>query len=137
MICLHSLPPLPFPHLPLLTVQNCQNPQVLNSGWGLGFPCPQNTFPLHIACDYRLLASTCTHTHTYKVLEFFFILKGPSSLGAGTLSSPSNHLPDLDQSVVMVTRDHLSSGNPSSVVSVSGDYYDSSGKIIKRFYCVH
>ncbi|XP_019849671.1 PREDICTED: RAB6A-GEF complex partner protein 1-like isoform X2 [Amphimedon queenslandica] len=57
---------------------------------------------------------------------------GPSSLGANALSSPVSNLPDLDQSVVMVTRDHLSSGNPSGVVSISGDYCDSSGKIIKR-----
>ena len=62
----------------------------------------------------------------------FTIHLGPSSLGANALSSPVSNLPDLDQSVVMVTRDHLSSGNPSGVVSVSGDYCDSSGKIIKR-----
>ena len=42
-------------------------------------------------------------------------------------------VPDLDQSLASVARHHLSSGNTSNVVSVSGDYYDSTGKVIKRY----
>ena len=60
--------------------------------------------------------------------------KGPGSLPAN-LSSPSTSsgvVPDLDQSVVSVARDYLSSGSTSNVVSVSGDYCDPSGKVIKR-----
>jgi hypothetical protein len=48
------------------------------------------------------------------------------------MSAPSRNVPDLDQSVVSVTRDHLSSGSTSNIVSISGDYQDSTGKVIKR-----
>ena len=46
----------------------------------------------------------------------------------------ANLVPDLDQSVASVARHHLSSGSISNVVSISGDYCDSTGKIIKRFF---
>lgn len=48
------------------------------------------------------------------------------------LATPTS-IPDIDQSVVSLARDHLSSGSISGVVSVSGEYRDPSGKIIKRF----
>ena len=35
-----------------------------------------------------------------------------------------------------IARDHLSSGSTSSVVSLSGDYKDASGKVIRRYIYV-
>ena len=32
-----------------------------------------------------------------------------------------------------IARDHLSSGSTSAVVSLSGDYKDASGKVIRRY----
>jgi hypothetical protein len=61
---------------------------------------------------------------------------GPVSLPV-TMSAPSRNVPDLDQSVVSVTRDHLSSGSTSNIVSISGDYQDSTGKVIKRSENIH
>lgn len=62
--------------------------------------------------------------------------KNPKSSGSTSLhpnsASSSTLLPDLDQSVVSVARDHLNSGSTSNIVSVSGDFCDSTGKIIKR-----
>lgn len=52
----------------------------------------------------------------------------------GVAGIKSMAVPDLDQSVASVARYHLSSGSTSSVVSISGDYCDSSGKVIKRYY---
>ncbi len=54
---------------------------------------------------------------------------------AGSTSSKVTSIivPDLDQSVASVARHHLSSGSVSSIVSVSGDYCDSTGKLIKRY----
>ena len=40
--------------------------------------------------------------------------------------------PDLDRSAVMVAKDHLSSGSTSSSISLSGEYRDAAGKIIRR-----
>lgn len=49
-----------------------------------------------------------------------------------TAVPPSPQAPDLDRSAMSVTRDHLSSGSTSSVVSFSGEYRDASGRVIRR-----
>ena len=61
-----------------------------------------------------------------------------SSAGGGGKTTPSVSVaPDLDRSAVMVAMDHLSSGSTSSCVSLSGDYKDASGKVIRRSVCVY
>ena len=47
-------------------------------------------------------------------------------------TTPSLTAPDLDRSAVMVAKDHLSSGSTSHCVSLSGDYKDASGRVIRR-----
>ena len=65
-------------------------------------------------------------------------LKTPTPTSSLTMPSPlatvTNGIdtPDLDRSAVSVARDHLSSGSTSSFVSLSGDYKDASGKVIRR-----
>lgn len=65
-------------------------------------------------------------------------IQTPSSAGfstsgtVGGAGTPSVMAPDLDRSAVMVAKDHLTSGNTSNCVSLSGDYKDASGKVIRR-----
>ncbi len=47
-------------------------------------------------------------------------------------TTPSSAGPDLDRSAMSVTRDHLTSGGVGNVVSLSGDYKDSAGRVIRR-----
>ena len=56
-----------------------------------------------------------------------------SIITGSTSGKVTSIVPDLDQSVASVARHHLSSGSVSSIVSVSGDYCDSTGKVIKRY----
>ena len=57
----------------------------------------------------------------------------PRKIPTPTVSvTPSTSAPDLDRSAISITKDHLSSGSTSSVVSLSGDYRDASGKVIRR-----
>ncbi len=46
--------------------------------------------------------------------------------------TPTSAGPDLDRSAMSLTRDHLTSGGVASMVSLSGEYKDASGKIIRR-----
>ena len=50
---------------------------------------------------------------------------------ATPLATPTA-IPDLDQSMVSLAKEHLTSGGLGNVLSVSGEYRDPSGKIIKR-----
>jgi hypothetical protein len=52
----------------------------------------------------------------------------PPSVG----TTPSLPVPDLDRSAISIAQDHITSGSTSSTVSLSGDYRDSSGKVIRR-----
>lgn len=65
-------------------------------------------------------------------------LKTPTPTSITTpspLATVTNGLntPDLDRSAMSIARDHLSSGSTSAVVSLSGDYKDASGKVIRRY----
>ena len=53
----------------------------------------------------------------------------PPSVG----TTPSLPVPDLDRSAISVAQDHLSSGGVPATVSLSGDYKDASGKVIRRY----
>ena len=52
----------------------------------------------------------------------------PPSVG----TTPSLPVPDLDRSAISIAQDHITSGSTSSTVSLSGDYKDLSGKVIRR-----
>ncbi|CAI8008141.1 Guanine nucleotide exchange factor subunit RIC1 [Geodia barretti] len=54
----------------------------------------------------------------------------PTPPSTGT--TPSLPGPDLDRSAISMAQDHLTSGSTSSTVSLSGDYRDASGKVIRR-----
>jgi hypothetical protein len=56
-------------------------------------------------------------------------LPTPPSVGATPTSLP---VPDLDRSAISVAQDRLASGSTSSTVSLSGEYRDASGKVIRR-----
>ena len=56
----------------------------------------------------------------------------PPSVGM----TPSLPVPDLDRSAISVAKSHISSGSTSSTVSLSGDYKDASGKVIRRYVCL-
>lgn len=47
-------------------------------------------------------------------------------------ATPTSAGPDLDRSAVSLTRDHLISGSVAGSVSLSGEYRDASGKVIRR-----
>ena len=57
------------------------------------------------------------------------VIPPPSTEGSAT---PTSGGPDLDRSAMSITRDHLSSGSASGMVSLSGEYKDSTGKVIRR-----
>ena len=65
-------------------------------------------------------------------------LKTPTPTSSVSIPSPlatvvnGLNTPDLDRSAVSVAREHLNSGSMSAVVSLSGDYTDASGKVIRR-----
>ncbi|XP_064397549.1 guanine nucleotide exchange factor subunit RIC1-like [Halichondria panicea] len=46
--------------------------------------------------------------------------------------TPTSAGPDLDRSAMSLTRDHLTSGGVANMVSLSGEYKDASGKVIRR-----
>ena len=54
----------------------------------------------------------------------------PPSVG----TTPSLPVPDLDRSAISIAQDHIASGSTSSTVSLSGDYKDATGRVIKRYY---
>ena len=57
----------------------------------------------------------------------------PPSMG----TTPSLPVPDLDRSAISIAKDHITSGSTSSTVSLSGDYKDASGKVIRRYIHAH
>ena len=56
--------------------------------------------------------------------------RAPSTPPSTTETTPSLPGPDLDRSAISMAQDHLTSG---STVSLSGDFRDASGKVIRRY----
>jgi hypothetical protein len=58
--------------------------------------------------------------------------RAPPTPPSTTGTTPSLPGPDLDRSAISMAQDHLTSGSTSSTVSLSGDFRDASGKVIRR-----
>ncbi len=83
-------------------------------------------------------ASSSLTPHRIQTPTSSVFASSAGGVGVGrTTTTPSLvAAPDLDRSAVMVAMDHLNSGSTSSCVSLSGDYKDASGKVIRRSVCV-
>lgn len=76
------------------------------------------------------------HTPT-SATSSFSLSSSATTPGTGVGHFPASSTPDLDRSAFLVTRNHLTSGSTSGSVSLSGDYKDASGRMIKRYCGIH
>lgn len=110
------------PH-PLVTptwhTARCLPPSPLGPGDALDTPTPGSS----AATPHKLQTPTSAG---------FSSSGGGAGGGVGVATTPLLTAPDLDRSAVMVAKDHLTSGNTSNCVSLSGDYKDALGKVIRR-----